>query len=36
VKSRDIVAARMTPAQLARSRLLARQWLATHADLAQQ
>ena len=36
VKSRDIVAARMTPVQLARSRLLARQWLATHADLAPQ
>ena len=36
VKSRDIVAARMTPSQLARSRLLARQWLATHADLAPQ
>ena len=36
VKSRDIVAARMTPAQLARSRLLARQWLAAHADLAPQ
>src|SRR4029450_11004776 len=36
VKGRDIVARRMTPAQLARSRLLARQWLATHADLAPQ